>query len=685
MGSLQEQFGTLPPAPDRRTEPRTTPASLTQVELGNGHSGVVLNISEAGMAVAVAHAFKVGEHLPRIFFQLPGPSSSSVQSFEISAEIVWLSESKKGAGMQFVGLSADARNRISSWIARERTAPEFSHLPKPVRRDRQPLQISSGRSRTTFSRDAIGDEEAGARYAKMFPSESANLRVTATLDEIKTEEESRFSTAVLDHVENKIPGSPAEVSVVSTANTTPTLTNTSANEGNQRAASAPIQTANRDKREPLTPHNPETQAADSKIEVSQSGADGFSSNVDLPEKSAEKGFKLQFAIFGFVLVAISFILGLTAGYAPIEKRLRSIGRPVRPPATTPSAPPAVLSEATSPAPGGETFDAASTEAPSPDKEASHPENRPAPSHSRSSNSAARVTPSPSLSPSSPSSTKRRLKDHSDSSLKTHKPDTANRLEANPKPNPNTVSKSKTTPAESSGVASSKNLPPSPAIGSKESKPKAASKNPEERNDSTTQPAVSSSPTASHETEAEPPLPAASSTPGVPEEPLARSTTPPASPTLAPRPAPHPAPAPANVVIPPAESGKLVRAILPRKSIADSPELGITSQLSVLISPAERSTVGNHETARLQAGEIITYVIPHQSRPRDRDNLTETVKVRATIGSDGRVTDVKPINGPIFLLSSVMSAVHQWRFHPTLLNGGPVQAQDDLTIEFRQKR
>src|SRR6201984_3368535 len=292
MGSLQEHFGTLPPAPDRHPKPRTTPASLTQVELGNDHSGIVLNISEAGMAVAVAHAFTVGEHLPRISFQLPG--SSSMQSIEISAQIVWLSESKKGAGMQFVGLSGDARNRISSWVARERTAPEFSHLPKPVRRDRQPLQISSGRSRTTLRRDGIGYEEAGARYAKMFPSESANLRVTATLDEIKTEEESRFSTAVLGHIENKIPGSPAEVSVVSTANTTPTLTNTSANEGNQRAASAPIQTANRDRREPLTPHNPETQAADSKIEVSQSGADGFSSNVDLPEKSAEKRFKLHF-------------------------------------------------------------------------------------------------------------------------------------------------------------------------------------------------------------------------------------------------------------------------------------------------------------------------------------------------------------------------------------------------------
>jgi hypothetical protein len=60
-------------------------------------------------------------------------------------------------------------------------------------------------------------------------------------------------------------------------------------------------------------------------------------------------------------------------------------------------------------------------------------------------------------------------------------------------------------------------------------------------------------------------------------------------------------------------------------------------------------------------------------------------VRATISSDGRVTDVKPINGPIFLLASAESAVHQWRFRPTLLNVAAVKADDDITIEFRLKR
>ena len=673
MESLQEQFGTLPPAPDRRTEPRTTPASLTQVELGNGHSGVVLNISEAGMAVAVAHSFTVGEHLPRIFFQWPGSNSSSIQGVEISAEIVWLSESKKGAGMQFVGLSADARNRISSWIARERTAPELEHLPKPVRRDRRPLEINSGRSRAIFSRDAIGNEEAGARYAKMFPSENANPRTTATLDGIKSEEEPQPSKTVPRHVEDK----PGDVSEVSIANTMPILTATSAQEGEQRAAPALIRTANRDRREPLIPDKPETQAAESKIEVSPSDPDGSSSNLDPPEKSAEKGFKIQFGIFGFVLVAISFILGLTAGYVPIEKRLRSIGRPTRPPATTAS-PPAVLGEATSPAPAGETIDAAPTDPLSPGEEESQPENRPTPSHSRSSNSAARVTPSQSLSPSSPSPTETRPQNHSDSSLKTHKLKNAR--------SPESDSKRNTTPAEASAPARLKNPTPSRAVESKESKPTAEARTePAEHGDAATPPVENAAPIAPPKTQPAPPRTAVGSTPEAPREPAARSATPPVNSTSALRPAPRAEPAPANVVIPPAENGKLVRAILPRKLIADSPKLGITSQLSVLISPAERSTAGNHETARLQAGNIITYVVPHQSRPGDRYNSTETVKVRATIGSDGRVTEVRPLNGPIFLLASVVSAVRQWRFHPTLLNGSPVQAQDDVTFEFRLQR
>jgi TonB family protein len=117
------------PTRDRRLQMRTTPASRAYVELGADNGGFVLNISETGMAIAAADPILIDDYFPRIRFQLP----SSRQHIEISTQIVWLAESKKSAGIQFVDLTAEARNQISNWIASETPAPEFEGLaPTPV-------------------------------------------------------------------------------------------------------------------------------------------------------------------------------------------------------------------------------------------------------------------------------------------------------------------------------------------------------------------------------------------------------------------------------------------------------------------------------------------------------------------------------------------------------------------------
>jgi len=637
------------------------------------------------MAVAVAHVLAVGESLPCVRFLFPDSARNLVQIVEISAEIVWLSETKKGAGMRFLGLSRDARNRISNWIASEKTAPEFEHLPKPVLRDKRPLEISSVKSRTVFSTQPIRDDGAGARYARMFPSENAYPKITATLDEIKPEQAPPPSANSRAYSVADV-STPDLLAKVSMADIAQSMAAAFPPERNDKSAAEPLETPNPNEGKRLTRDKPEAHTPDSEIERSLARVDDSSSNSDdpeksalpeksdLPGKSAEKGFKLQFAIIGFALVAISFILGLTAGYAPIEKRLRAIRKPALPVARQSQAPPAVPNESTS-APAGK-IDAPPGEASQPDSEESQPESRPAPSNSRSSNLAARVAPT------EPSLPKSRIKDDSDRSLKTPKLDTAHSLEENPPRRPST--------SGSAAAAPSQNPNPAMPLVSKEAKPSVKPKNQSgEREGSASSAAESSAPTAKPKAdESASPPPAAASTPSTPRDSTETSASPPPNPTLTPNPAPRPAPVPApafaNVAIPPAESGKLVRAVFPRKSVTGSPSLAITSQLSVLIAPAERSIAGDRETARLQAGELISYVVPRQPRPGDRYNSTETVRVRATIGSDGRVTDVKPMNGPIFLLSSVESAVRQWRFHPTLLNGAPVKAEDDVTIEFRLK-
>src|SRR5258708_34976654 len=108
---------------------------------------------------------------------------------------------------------------------------------------------------------------------------------------------------------------------------------------------------------------------------------------------------------------------------------------------------------------------------------------------------------------------------------------------------------------------------------------------------------------------------------------------------------------------------------------------MTSQLSVRVAP-EPGPARGHNPARLQAGELVSFVWPRYPRPGDRHGSSESVKVRTTIGELGQVLDVKHVSGWISLLPAAMSAIRLWRYKPTLLNRSPVQAQQDVTIEFR---
>jgi TonB family protein len=59
-----------------------------------------------------------------------------------------------------------------------------------------------------------------------------------------------------------------------------------------------------------------------------------------------------------------------------------------------------------------------------------------------------------------------------------------------------------------------------------------------------------------------------------------------------------------------------------------------------------------------------------------------VKVRTTIGELGQVLDIKLVSGSASLLPAAISAIRLWRYKPALLNQRPIQAQQDVTIEFR---
>ena len=165
------------------------------------------------------------------------------------------------------------------------------------------------------------------------------------------------------------------------------------------------------------------------------------------------------------------------------------------------------------------------------------------------------------------------------------------------------------------------------------------------------------------------------TSGVPRNPASRRLT------LGTRATPHLSWPSAILVTGPGDGSKPFRLILPEKPIAASSSFAMTSQLSVLVAPEPGSAV-THKPARLQAGELVSFVWPRYPRPGDRHGSSETVKVRTTIGELGQVQDIKLVSGSTSLLPAATSAIRLWRYKPTLLNKRPVQTQQDVTIEFR---
>src|SRR5580704_5871192 len=103
------------PASDRRAHPRQRIRSLAYVHLGESNGGIVLNVSESGIAVQAAEALDADEGLLAMRVEIP----RSRKRLEVRGEIVWVGESRKEAGLRFVDLSEEALKRIRLWMARE--------------------------------------------------------------------------------------------------------------------------------------------------------------------------------------------------------------------------------------------------------------------------------------------------------------------------------------------------------------------------------------------------------------------------------------------------------------------------------------------------------------------------------------------------------------------------------------
>ena len=111
MSEISETPDTSAFTSEHRLHPHHRIRTLAYIDLGEDNGGIVLNISEAGLALQAAITL-ADEELPHLRIQLP-PSKRKV---EASGRITWVSPTGKEAGVAFVNLPEDVRAQINEWI-----------------------------------------------------------------------------------------------------------------------------------------------------------------------------------------------------------------------------------------------------------------------------------------------------------------------------------------------------------------------------------------------------------------------------------------------------------------------------------------------------------------------------------------------------------------------------------------
>jgi hypothetical protein len=541
---------------DRRLQTRTTLASCAYSALDDSNGGIVLNISETGMAVAAATPLVVADYLPHTRFRLPNIE----RRIKVSAQVVWLAESKKTVGIRFVDLTAEARNQIANWIACEKRSAEVQGVaPAPV-------ENLCGATIESFAQGPTGGvvSDQVRPFSPERITHAGSLSPEIVTPQIRDGNAASFVEDLPTTVDDS-----SSVAVFGTG----------------------IRTR-------------KNQSPANRIENSPSGSFVFELS----------GFRIAAAVF--LLAAIALAVGLTAVRGPLGSRLRDTQKSLPAADHTSQALLNHAHETAAQTSAPRDANASATTAVNPTAPATaEPKSENPATHSLAQPS---ETPTASVAPSAPSSP-----------LATQSFPDFDKPEASPerKGGPGQIARNEPPPADSQPANSPRAVIPMPRA---------------------------------------------------PASPAPRKVMPQ---TYA---IPHLSSPSTILFTGPGDSRKPFRLILPERPIAASASFAITSQLSVLVSP-DRGRVPGGEPARLQAGELVSFVWPRYPGPGDRHASSETVKVRTTIGEFGQVMDVKRVSGSLSLLPAAMSALRLWRYKPTLLNNRPVEVQQDVTIEFRKPR
>jgi hypothetical protein len=572
----QDYFGSISDTRDRRNYSRQITA-LNYINLDEGNGGILLNVSEDGLAFTAAEPLS-GEFVPRLRFQL----ADKTEWIEASGRIVWLNDSKKGAGVQFVQISDAHRQQIRQWIESKMPLSESQEAIGISHRIKGEADI------TPFPAPFNGADKIEAEYEipeslrKMFPSESA-LEVEAAHHAPSPQAET-FSEA---HDAPRIQMPEPRLSRAVHVETLPEVHQTREQEEEVTAAPERIPTERSDAPLELPPDsdsatNPfqPSQLPGRAVRVPNFGyqaavpsshqqQEDWTNWVD-PAATTHRS-KLGFVVFGVLLVVVAFAIGLAFGHGSFDEIVESIRQHL----------PDKYQQALSPSdPSDETA----------------------------------ATPG-------------------SSAANTGANATANNSAPPPPQGWTSAPRSSDTPATTS-AATPTSEPVAPRTDSKETQPAGASSGSETD-------ASGKSESAATESDSTP------------------------------------------VLVSIASSGNGPFRLTTREdAVSASSSVAISSQATVLV-PREAGAEAAQQARRLQLGALVFRVDPQYPKKIGR-NEVEIVKLLATVGESGEVTNVQRISGPLPFATAATSAIREWKYSPTLFDGHPVKTEEKIVVAFRAR-
>jgi TonB family protein len=114
----------------------------------------------------------------------------------------------------------------------------------------------------------------------------------------------------------------------------------------------------------------------------------------------------------------------------------------------------------------------------------------------------------------------------------------------------------------------------------------------------------------------------------------------------------------------------------------SGSVGATSQFHGFRIPAELQAQGAQPSGHLQIGQLLSSYSPAYPVGAARQGIEGTVKLDVVVGRDGSVRSVQVLSGPAMLTGAAVNAVRDWRYGETFLEGQPIEAQQYVTVVFR---